>query len=359
MDTKKKEEILWINTLKGGCIILVVLYHIVLPGYLETLQNLTAGCIPAHFWITFNTLLSPLRMPTFFFVSGLLAANSVTNKPWKAVFSSRVTNLFYLYILWGIIQWASIDIITTDITGQRISQNINASYANSLSEFFSSMLTAMSNSWYLYALGLFFLCCKWFRHQRMALLLVALVLNYAAIADIIPGWGVKSLSQYFIYFFVGVFYSTLIIRLSQWRRENIVPWLILSALSGVHVLLNLDRSFYFCVLVIAICIALVRNLNQYFNMSLLNWLGKNTLQIYVLHRIFIEYFGMTAIMIAQKYQLFHSQLFSRVWAVGFPITMLILCAGCSIGIWLIINRGIGKYLFIYPKLLPVRLSRLK
>lgn len=354
MNNSKTEEILWINTLKGACILLVVLYHVVLPGYENTLQYLTAGFIPAHLWIKFNYVFSPLRMPAFFFVSGLLAANAIINKPWKKVFTSRVTNLFYLYLLWGVIQWLSIYSISTGITGHRISNNINSSYAQSPQEFVELMLLAMSSSWYLYALGLFFLFAKLFRKQRLPLMIGALALNYAAVDKIIPGWGPESLSQYFIYFLIGAFYSSAMIRLSEWRRSNLLPWGGLLALSLLHIWLGLDKSIFLCIMTIAACIAVTRKLNQYFNMSLLNWVGKNTLQIYVLHRIFIEYFGMTAILFALQHKLFDSHLFSTLWAVGFPIAMVALCSACSMAVWTLLNRGMGKSLFIYPKLLRMK-----
>ncbi|MFD1802652.1 acyltransferase family protein [Mixta tenebrionis] len=354
MNNKKSEEIRWVNTLKGGCILLVVLYHVVLPGFEGTLKYLTAGSFPAHIWMAFNTVLSPLRMPAFFFVSGMLAARAINDKPWQAVFTSRVTNLFYLYILWGVIQWFSIYGISSEITHHRISSNINSSYAESPQEFVSLMLMAMSSSWYLYALGLFFLFAKLFRRQRLPLIITAVLLNYAAVEKIIPGWGPESLSQYFIYFIMGAFWSAQVIALSEWRKSNFLPWLGLGVLAGAHLLLGLEKNLFLCTLTILACIALCRTLNARFSMTWMNWIGKNTLQIYVLHRIFIEYFGMTAILFALDHQLFNSALFSLLWATAFPIGMVALCSLCSIAVWKLLNKGLGKSLFIYPRLLRMK-----
>ncbi|QHM71445.1 acyltransferase family protein [Mixta intestinalis] len=354
MNNKKSEEIQWVNTLKGGCILLVVLYHVVLPGFEGTLKYLTAGSLPAHLWVAFNTVLSPLRMPAFFFVSGMLAARAINEKPWQAVFTSRVTNLFYLYILWGVIQWFSIYGISSEITHHRISSNINASYAESPQEFVSLMLMAMSSSWYLYALGLFFLFAKLFRQQRLPLIIVAVLLNYAAVEKIIPGWGPESLSQYFIYFIMGAFWSVQVIALSEWRKSNFLPWLGLGVLAVVHLLLGMEKNLFLCTLTIFACIALCRTLNAHFNMAWMNWIGKNTLQIYVLHRIFIEYFGMTAILFALDHHLFNSALFSLLWATAFPFAMVVLCSLCSIAVWKLLNKGLGKSLFIYPRLLRMK-----
>lgn len=65
MPTTQKKDIAWVNTLKGGCILLVVLYHVVLPGYANMVPHLTAGELPARLWLIINNTLSPLRMPAF------------------------------------------------------------------------------------------------------------------------------------------------------------------------------------------------------------------------------------------------------------------------------------------------------
>jgi len=356
MNNSNKKEIAWVNSLKGACILLVVLYHVVLPGYAEMMTHLTAGFFPAKLWVAFNNYLSPLRMPAFFFVSGLLAANAIVNRPWKQVFTSRVTNLFYLYFLWGVIQWLMINGVSGEIMGAHLSDNVNAAWAATPLQFIKLMLLAMSSSWYLYALGLFFLFAKLFRKQKGLMLLVAIALNYAAVVKAIPGWGPESLSQYFLFFLFGAFYSSTMMRWSEWHRSNLAPWAILGALTVVHVMLGMTESLFLCVIAILCCIALFRMLNHYFSMSWLNWIGKNTLQIYVLHRIFIEFFGMSAILFAVSHNLFASKAFSLLWAVGFPIAMVALCAGCSVGIWTLLNRGVGKNLFIYPKLLRMKLN---
>jgi len=153
---------------------------------------------------------------------------------------------------------------------------------------------------------------------------------------------------------MGSVWSAQVIQLSEWRKSNLLPWLGLAALAGVHLLLGLQKNLFLCTLTILACIALCRTLNVRFNMAWMNWIGKNTLQIYVLHRIFIEYFGMTAILFALDHHLFNSGLFSMLWAVGFPIGMVALCSFCSVVVWKVLNKGLGKSLFIYPRLLRMK-----
>ena len=64
------------------------------------------------------------------------------------------------------------------------------------------------------------------------------------------------------------------IQLSEWRKSNLLPWLGLAALAGVHLLLGLQKNLFLCTLTILACIALCRTLNVRFNMARMNWIGK-------------------------------------------------------------------------------------
>ncbi|MCE0489616.1 acyltransferase family protein [Pantoea sp. Mb-10] len=354
MNNSTKNDIGWINTLKGACILLVVLYHTVLPGFEGTLKYLTAGWLPADMWVQFNTVLSPLRMPAFFFVSGLLATNGILNRTWKQVMTSRVMNLFYLYILWGVIQWWSIIGISSEITGQRISHNLNAAYAGSLIEFITLTFMAMSTSWYLYGLALYFLFAKLFRQHKGLLLTVAIAVNYLAVTKIIPFWGPQSVAQYFLFFLLGAFWSPTLLRMSEWHRQNLLPWALLVALGGVQLLFGLEKNLFLCTLAVMASVAVCRWLNQHFSMTVLNWIGRNTLQIYVIHRIFLEFFGMSAILLAQRYHAFEYAWFSVLWACLYPLAMVAICSLCSVAVWSMTNRGLGQSLFLFPTLITLK-----
>nr|MBA2814608.1 acyltransferase [Candidatus Pantoea persica] len=215
----------------------------------------------------------------------------------------------YYFVLRGFVQWWSIVGISTEITGQRISQNLNPAYAVSLFEFLKLTFMAMSTSWYLYGLGLHFLCTKIFRQYKVALLVAAVVLNYLAAENIIPFRGPQSVAQYYLFFLLGVFWSSTMLRLSEWRHENVAPWALLAALAGVHAIFVLDKSLFMYVLALLASVAACRWLNQCFSMRCMNWIGRNTLQIYIIiHCIVIEFFGMSVILFAQR-----NHLFEQAW----------------------------------------------
>ena len=121
----------------------------------------------------------------------------------------------------------------------------------------------MSTSWYLYGLAIYFLCAKIFRQYKMALIIAAVILNYLAVEKIIPYWGPQSVAQYFLFFLLGTFCSTAMLRLSEWRRENIIPWAILAALAGIHVIFGLDKSLFMCIIAVLFSVAACRWLRTY------------------------------------------------------------------------------------------------
>lgn len=348
-----RKEILWINTLKGGCILLVVLHHSIITTFAPALHHLTAGVVPAHAWVAFNTWLSPLRMPAFFFVSGLLASNSVINKRWKAVFTKKFSNIVYLYLLWGVIQWLSIHYISTHL-GERLSSSKNAAYADSPMEFIKLLMLSMTSLWYLYALAGFFLVTKLFHRQKMLLVAAAIAANYAAQFSLIPGWGPASVAQNYLYFLLGVFFSATLIELSGLKGRH---WLWLGAIAAIgiaHHLGGIYKNPFYSLLTIVFGIVLCRFLNAHFNMAWLNYIGRNTLQIYVLHRIFIELVGLSAISLALHYGWFGNAGFSWAWALLMPLTGVAVCTLLSLMVWSLLNRGPGRMLFIHPRLISKR-----
>lgn len=350
MSTAPRQEVLWINTLKGGCILLVVLHHTIITTFAPSLHYLSAGLLPGEWWVTFNKYLSPLRMPAFFFVSGLLASGSVIKKSWREVFTKKFSNILYLYLLWGVIQWLSIHYIATHI-GERLSATKNAAYADSPQEFVKLLLLSMTSLWYLYALAGFFLVTKLFHRQRMALVGLAILGSYAAQLSLIPGWGPASVAQNYLYFLLGVFFSQVLIDISRLERQHLLLLAAIAALGVAHHFAGSYKNPFYSLLTIVFGIVLCRLLNERFNMGWLNWIGRNTLQIYVLHRIFIELLGLSTLAFALHYGWFGNRVFSWAWALLMPLCGVAVCVTVSLLVWSLLNRGPGRMLFVYPRLL--------
>ncbi|MDX7082717.1 acyltransferase family protein [Serratia marcescens] len=346
-----KKEILWINTLKGICILLVVLHHSIITTLIPSIDHLSSGQLPAKLWLTFNKIVSPLRMPAFFFVSGLLAVKAINSKSWSEVFTSKVSNLLYLYILWGLLQWFFIKGFISPIMESQLSDSENSAYAENIKEFSSLLAFAKTSLWYLYALAGYFLVAKLFFHFKYILLAVAVTLNYCAALGIIEGWGIISIAQNMIYFLFGVFFSEELVRATNVTKRNIFIWLAILTLAIININLGIGKNIFTCTLAIIISIIICKTLNNKFNLSWLNWIGKNTLQIYVIHRVVIEIIGVSSLNIGIDNGLFENTKISLLWGVLFPLLDVAVCTSVSILLWKILNNHIGKYLFLHPKLI--------
>ena len=199
MATSLSGRMAWVDLIKGISVVLVVLMHaaLLLPG-------LAGDSTVAGVWNDFGMLLEPLRMPVFFFVSGMLASSAV-QRSWGSN-RQRTWGMGYLYVLWTIILLG----ITTLFLQQT---PIDA--ATSLP---GTLLFAASGYWYLYALLLFFVIAVVTRRLPPLLVVAAAAaLNIfrpltndvlASVLDPIrPGSLAAMMTLNLVFFLVGVHYK--------------------------------------------------------------------------------------------------------------------------------------------------------
>lgn len=140
----------WADALKGLLILLVVFWHVVLKTYLQIDWRIGVP-IPGA-WGLASDVIWPFLMPLFLLISGYFAANALA-RPWAIVFRTRVVRFLYLYLLWTLIHmmalWAFADFPTF--------------VPRSVAEFIEAVTISPPNTWYLYALALYFLVAKGLR----------------------------------------------------------------------------------------------------------------------------------------------------------------------------------------------------
>ncbi|HBH67620.1 MAG TPA: acyltransferase, partial [Erwinia persicina] len=219
---------------------------------------------------------------------------------------------------------------------------------------YTPVFRSMRALWYLYALAGYFIAAKLFHRQKTLLLVGAILLNYATQFHLVPGWGPNGVVQNFVYFVLGAFFSHTLVEISQLSRRHLALLAAMVLVGVAHHAAGMMKNPFYCIVAIVAGIVLCRALNNRFNMAWLNWIGRNTLQIYVLHRIFIELLGLTMLTLAVKYSLFDSQAFSLSWALLLPVAAVAVTTCISLIAWNLLNRGPGKALFIYPRLLRKR-----
>lgn len=192
----------WGDALKGVLILCVVLWHVIMKSYLQVDWQISYP-IPGA-WGLIGDLIWPFMMPLFLLVSGFFAANAV-QRAWPVVLRTRVARFFYLYLIWSLIHmaalWAFPDFPTL--------------VPRSVAEFVEYLTISPPNTWYLYALAVYFLVAK-------ALLRVPpwLVIGASAALSIVVSAGLVeivsnrgSLLYNFTFFLIGLHFAPQIRRL--------------------------------------------------------------------------------------------------------------------------------------------------
>lgn len=184
----------WGDAAKGLLIVLVVFWHVVLKTYLQV--DWRIGIPIPGVWGLASDMIWPFLMPLFLFLSGYFAADAL-KRPWAAVLRPRVLRFLYLYLLWTLIHmaamWAFPDFPTL--------------VPRSVSEFVEALTISPPNTWYLYALALYFLVAKGLdRVPRWLLVAVAAAVSVAVgagLVDVVSNRG--SLLYNLVFFLVGAY----------------------------------------------------------------------------------------------------------------------------------------------------------
>lgn len=279
----------WVDFAKGLCMVLVVLFHSAL--FMETQVN--KGYV--GFWTAFSAALSSLRMPIFFFVSGLLATNAI----WRSLSETRVRTIgmFYLYAIW------------TFVFLLRVWMPQPRRADGSAPEGWMLLVSLLlpTSFWYLYALPVFFLAA-WVlvrvlgRRSFWALLPLGLLSAMSLLIHPFTDWIIQppfdrlklpSLAANFVWFFLGLHSRTILTKLmskASYARMagSAVAYLVLWL---AMMLLHLGLSLKVLLAVIALyfmaqVVALVDMKSR--PATILSRIGKQTLPVYIGHIFLIS-----------------------------------------------------------------------
>lgn len=170
--TPAKPRDVWADAVKGLCVVLVVVYHVI---WLHLVVIDWQVALPApQAWEAFVNALLPMRMPLFFTISGMFAANAV-NRPWGTVARSRIVKFGYLYVLWLAIHQAVVAVLPVPFE-ERV---------HSVGDFVEQLTISPTTVWYLFALVVYFVIAKVLRRApAVPVLVLALALSAASSA----GW---------------------------------------------------------------------------------------------------------------------------------------------------------------------------
>lgn len=277
---KAKPRNAWADVAKGVCILLVVLWHVIMKHYLQIDWHLPLP-IPGA-WGKFGDTLLPLRMPVFFTLSGMFAANAAL-RPWKVVVKSRVAKFYYIYVLWFIVHTVILSLVVPDF---------DTLAAHGVWDIVEQLTITPTNLWYMIALAVYFVIAKVTIKLPIAAMLVpALLLNAIASAGWLAAPGNRGqLYQNLLFFLIGLRFKPYV---EKWARTATLKMFLggtavyLVIMVGIQAL---DAKEWFGVWTVISLLAIVLGvagavqLERWKSVSTqLAKLGRNTLPIYVMH----------------------------------------------------------------------------
>ncbi|MEV4808595.1 pyridoxal-phosphate dependent enzyme [Micromonospora avicenniae] len=203
----------WADVAKGTCIILVVLWHVVVKDYLQI--DWRVGVPVPGAWGLLGEQLLPLRMPLFFTISGIFAANAV-NRSWRTAARPRIAGNLYLYAIWLLLHTALL----------ALSPGFPTDRATSFGGLLAQLTITPSNLWYLYALALYFVVAKALRRVHPAVLLgLSGVLSAVAAAGLLDTPGNRGgVYQNLVFFLAGVHLRPYLTRWAATANRRRLVW---------------------------------------------------------------------------------------------------------------------------------------
>jgi uncharacterized membrane protein YcfT len=274
-------RLVWLDLARGASMVLVVALH---ADY--ALGRIHDNDAQLH---VVNLLLVAMRLPLFFFVSGLLGARLVAG-PLAGLLRRRVLLYLWLLVLWWLLQ-----------RGFEAGPAAGLGPAGMVA-FFSApprlaevFLVGQDDRWFLYALTLFF-GLAWLLRALPVAMQAGLALLLGAAGALLLGTrlGFPALDRlyYFPYFALGVLGSArmrvVAPRLGQWQK--VLP-LGLGFVAACWLALRLDprlddrtmAALSLVALPFGVAVAVLLARHGGWAASVLRAIGRNTLVVYILH----------------------------------------------------------------------------
>ncbi|MEO3807560.1 acyltransferase [Sphaerisporangium sp. B11E5] len=339
-----RRRLVWADAVKGVCIVLVVLWHVVVKDYLRVDWRVAVP-VPGG-WGALGDGLLTLRMPLFFTVSGMLAAGAFL-RPWGAVARSRVGRFLYLYLLWAAIHTVLLGFAPGFDTGR----------AHGPAEFVTQVLFTPPNVWYLYALALYFTVAKLLRRVPAPVLIGAALVLAVAVAgwpEPLPG-NRASLLRNLVFFLAGLHLRPHLERLAATtgpRRAALLgagyaAALLAVALTGAEGVPGVWPAV--CALAVMFGVSAAPLLAAVPGLGAgAAWLGRRTLAVYVVH---MPVLALLDHFLAPPLSAVGPAWLRLVLAVVYPVLM----TAVIVALCLLAEKALGRASWLFD--LPARERR--
>lgn len=307
----------WVDVAKGLAIIAVALYHSALLGMGADLVD--------DSWRQINTVFSRVRMPLFFFASGLFAANAV-QRTWPRLWSGTMAKLAWCFVIWSVFRLVYLQVLPVASRPQ-----------DDLHTFLTGPIWPVW-LWYLHALALFYIVTKlMYRRIPIALQLAgAAVLSILVLSSVveISNIGYRGAAKFYVFFLIAAYFRTTLIPLVA-RTPAWLPLPLLALFGGASVAVRSHEDIYGAVL--AVCVAGViascataAVLSRTRLVTPFSYLGQRTIYVYVSHVFFVR----LALLFLERLP----EDTTRPIAMIMPVLVAAWAVAGSILLWLLLKR---------------------
>lgn len=325
----------WVDAGRGIAILLVALFH-------SSNWLLAAGAHVAG-WVEFNLIVSSLRMPLFFALSGLFAAKWL-KATWGTLWSGKLRMFVWVFLVWSLIG----SVLFTFAT--RVTKGEGSLVKGTIIPFLLSPGEPRLELWFIWALVLFFVLAKLTRsidpRIQLAVAGLASAVALSGWVTASPGWSGSV--KYYAFFLAGLYGKAFLIRLGQTPRRGLLAglfaaWLVVSILLWRLDLREIPGLYFVnCVLGVGAGIALSRALS----FGLLRRIGSQTLPIYLAHT-------PLAVLTSVALYLTGVTAIAPLWPVLPPLVMVFVVWGA-----LQVHKGAMRFslgfLYVAPSWFPGR-----
>lgn len=336
------ERLEWIDLVKSISVLLVVLMHFVMT-LVEVVDSPVTG-----FWEAAVNVLEPMRMPTFFVVSGIIAADAV-DRPWRSS-RRRTLGLPYLYVVWFGILFVTLQVATW-----------SAPSSGTVVSFLAGLLVPYHGYWFLYALVLYFVIAKLTRNLPVWIVIgiplvvslfraetigaIRTVLAFAGFDDArMTPWVVLNL----VFFLIGVRYKTLVLTVARNARWTLIVVLGITATALTLVRhwqpIQWENAFILLAALWIVTAVMLASLLVAWEgpRSMSAYVGRRTLPIYVVQFPFVM---LASIWFAES----PPTVLETAWGqVLYPPVATAAIAAIGLGLYAAVQGNVFRHLFTAP-----------
>lgn len=281
------QRLAWPDAAKGLSILLVVVLHGTM--WIEYLGASSAALT------TFNTMFASMRMPLFFCIAGIFGSKWI-EADWRTLATSKLSLLIWIFIAWQPVFFAFKYFASLIIPEQ------HPSLLGQLARMIVSPIRPNGETWFLWALVIYFVLAKAFRRVQpfihlsiagfISLLFSGIVRPWLGADTVrLMGTGLEMVVPLYFFFAFGLILKHKILELAtslQWQYRVLVL-LAWATLAGIAASSGSSRApgveFMLQLLGVGAGIALGTLLKP---VIWLQRIGQNTLPIYVGHMLFIS-----------------------------------------------------------------------